>query len=161
MLPHGAAAHPGVQVVGSGLLDFVQFIGAQRSYPHPRLQDFPRWHKTLQHTGKRKIAWRQESGGGDKFSAAEFTHLCLLTSPSCTNRSATWLIWTISSSQKVTQGVAIVGTTPNLPTENLLTKRLPLRPFDLKIPTATNTINTKHNSRNGGLRFQESSEPQP
>ena len=35
--------------------------------PHPRLQDFTGRKKTLRNTGIHKIAWRQESGGGDKF----------------------------------------------------------------------------------------------
>ena len=41
-----------------------------RSYPHPRLQDFPGRKKTPKNTGRQRIAWRQESGGGDKFLAA-------------------------------------------------------------------------------------------
>ena len=40
-----------------------------KSYPHPRLQGFPTWKRTPQDTGKERIAWRQESGGGDKFLA--------------------------------------------------------------------------------------------
>ena len=42
------------------------------SYPHPRLQEFPRWKKTLTNTGNQRLAWRQELGGGDKFLAAGF-----------------------------------------------------------------------------------------
>ena len=41
-----------------------------KGHAHPRLQDFPRWKKTPKNTGWRRIAWRQESGGGDKFLAA-------------------------------------------------------------------------------------------
>ena len=40
------------------------------SYPHPRLQDFPTWKRTLQNTGTLRVAWRQDLGGGDKFWAA-------------------------------------------------------------------------------------------
>ena len=45
------------------------FVAATRnpkSYPHPRLQDFPRRKKRPNNTGKQRIAWRQESGGGKK-----------------------------------------------------------------------------------------------
>ena len=43
------------------------WVGAQQIIPTPQLQDLPTWKKTLQRNGKLGIAWRQESGGADKF----------------------------------------------------------------------------------------------
>ena len=51
---------------GAGDLEIAQ--GAQELSPHTRLQDFPTWK--MQDTGERRIAWRQELGGGEKFWAA-------------------------------------------------------------------------------------------
>ena len=52
--------------------------GNPKSYPHPRLQVFPRWRKTLKNNTKQRIAWWQALVGGDKFLAARMRSLPLL-----------------------------------------------------------------------------------
>ena len=59
-------------LVGTMLVGRLGVYRNPTSYPHPRLQDFPRWKRRSKNAREQRIAWRQESGGGDKFWAAEY-----------------------------------------------------------------------------------------
>ena len=47
-----------------------RLIGAQEVIPPPDFRVSPGGRKTQKHTGKQRLAWQQELGGGEKFGAA-------------------------------------------------------------------------------------------